>query len=78
MSRFGGGGFIGKEITMKFIMLIYVLTSRKTHVFRSFFLRYITTSLPTITKWQVLIFCDNIRILLLFLSKFNELKVSIL
>lgn len=50
MSRFDGGGFIGKEITMRFIMLIYVLTSRKTRNVRTFFLRYITTSLPTIAK----------------------------
>lgn len=47
MSRFDGGDFIGKKITMKFIILIYVLTS--------FFLGCTMTSLP-ITKWQVLIF----------------------
>lgn len=46
MSRFDGRDFIGKKITMKFIILIYVLTS---------FLGCTMTSLP-ITKWQVLIF----------------------
>lgn len=58
MSRFDGRDFIGKKITMKFIILIYVLTS--------FFLGCTMTSLPMAS----INFYDDIKSLLSFLSKF--------